>query len=95
MHSLFSFQCLLPTLSPEYVAERTVDAIKLKRPVVYMPRALYLLLGLKGCVFLRKKHAKTPFRITPVPVLHYLGELFGTHSAMEHFESQQQRHQIV
>lgn len=69
------FPSLLPVLQPEYVAEKIMDAIRCNRQVLYLPRLLYLILGLKAYL--------------PTKCLAVICNFFGASNLMDSFVGRQ------
>ncbi|XP_064597332.1 epidermal retinol dehydrogenase 2-like isoform X2 [Liolophura sinensis] len=69
------FSSLLPILEPDYVASTIVDAILINQQVLYIPKLLYVMLGLKG--------------ILPAKCNYILCRFFGATALMDKFVGRQ------
>ncbi|XP_059419917.1 short chain dehydrogenase/reductase family 16C, member 5a [Carassius carassius] len=68
---------LMPILEPDYVAKRIVNAILKDQVYVLLPRSLYFLMALKGCI---------PFKQSVI-----LGMYFGAFNFMDAFKGREKK----
>ncbi|XP_070533751.1 epidermal retinol dehydrogenase 2-like [Ptychodera flava] len=68
---------LLKALKPDDCADKIVDAVRTNQVMLYMPRLLYVLIGVKG--------------LLPVKVQKEIVEVCGVNQSMDHFVGRQKK----